>query len=643
MTVVIKEGVYNVGIGDTSSGGDALDFNFEDNDTVFLNVEVAAKVGDTCGSIDGAESFETLNPRQRLFASGFAINADSLDGFHASQNPVANQIPVLQAGDLVLSGTVLATGFMAKEMNFSEEFIRERFDRTADTAGGSVNGFGDTFAWGLGEMGSCSWSILDDATNGILRQSTTGGGVGGGGKACLTYLSAALQNRHDILKAVNNPILAIKLKPSQVGADNWVLAGMMDYDDGETNLPENGIYFSSEGGTNWKGVSRVGGSQTTVDCVGQTILTSSFAYLYITVSSSTVEFSLDNNSLDGINPVLCGSSSTTTPAINLTAEIMNQARAGESINLVSDFLRLNQDDTEDASESLAPGEAGAGSGADIAEETPAVDPESIGPGDLLSLVSGNILAVRKSAGPYDNALYGIRSTDPGLILGNGLADSIRVALFGRVPLKVNLEGGPIEVNDWLTSSSEAGVAMKASRPGMVIGRALEPFSSLNATSTLILASIEPQERGGSNEGSLGDALVEFLGEIRSRFISVVKLVAEEIESLSLRAQKLEIGSPESPGSLIIYDSATREPYCLKLENGELKSAAGDCDATSGAEAPSSPPSAESPVPEAPGEAELPAELPVPEAPPETEPGEAESPETELPEESEKLPEELPDE
>ncbi len=85
MTISVKNGVFNAGIGDTVAGGDTLDFNFQDTDTVFLNVDVASKVGATCAPGDGAESYETLGPRQRIYSSGFAINASTLGGYNAQQ------------------------------------------------------------------------------------------------------------------------------------------------------------------------------------------------------------------------------------------------------------------------------------------------------------------------------------------------------------------------------------------------------------------------------------------------------------------------------------------------------------------------------------------------------------------------------
>src|SRR5262249_24576430 len=50
-----------------------------------------------------------------------------------------------------------------------------------------------------------------------------------------------------------------------------------------------------------------------------------------------------------------------------------------------------------------------------------------------------------------------------------------LALAGRVPVKVNLEGGPVRIGDYLTSSSRPGVAMRTVRPGRVIGVAMGAF------------------------------------------------------------------------------------------------------------------------------------------------------------------------
>src|SRR3989344_5582817 len=80
MTVSVKNGVFNVGIGDTSASGDDLStFNFQDNDTIYLNVEEENSSGGSCSGVSfGSE--DVLSPRQRIVSSGYAINASTIEG-----------------------------------------------------------------------------------------------------------------------------------------------------------------------------------------------------------------------------------------------------------------------------------------------------------------------------------------------------------------------------------------------------------------------------------------------------------------------------------------------------------------------------------------------------------------------------------
>lgn len=91
--------------------------------------------------------------------------------------------------------------------------------------------------------------------------------------------------------------------------------------------------------------------------------------------------------------------------------------------------------------------------------------------------------VKKSTGvPYDNQVLGVVSTNPGLVAGGGNAEIASgidsrqpIALVGRVPVKVSLENGNIQVGDPLTTSSTPGVAMKATREARIIGFAMENY------------------------------------------------------------------------------------------------------------------------------------------------------------------------
>jgi hypothetical protein len=117
---------------------------------------------------------------------------------------------------------------------------------------------------------------------------------------------------------------------------------------------------------------------------------------------------------------------------------------------------------------------------DVAEDYPTKD-QTIAPGDVLSVDQNNSGEVQKTTTSYDHTIIGVYSTKPGFRLSenNGTIKgdkAVPVALTGRVPVKVDLEGGAIHEGDYLTSSSTPGVAMKATKPGQVLGKALEDFS-----------------------------------------------------------------------------------------------------------------------------------------------------------------------
>lgn len=114
--------------------------------------------------------------------------------------------------------------------------------------------------------------------------------------------------------------------------------------------------------------------------------------------------------------------------------------------------------------------------ADLAEHLPTKD-SSIEAGDIVAADPNNSQNVIKSNVAYQNTLLGIISTAPGVTLNSTQVDGKPLALAGRVPVKVSLENGFIKTGDPITSSSVAGIGMKASQAGRVIGIALENFGS----------------------------------------------------------------------------------------------------------------------------------------------------------------------
>ncbi len=84
----------------------------------------------------------------------------------------------------------------------------------------------------------------------------------------------------------------------------------------------------------------------------------------------------------------------------------------------------------------------------------------------------------RSTSPYDPAVVGVYSTQPGFVGGVNVdgdnEGKVPLAIVGIVPCKVSAENGPIGVGNLLTTSHTAGHAMKATNvpAGTVVGKAL---------------------------------------------------------------------------------------------------------------------------------------------------------------------------
>lgn len=115
-------------------------------------------------------------------------------------------------------------------------------------------------------------------------------------------------------------------------------------------------------------------------------------------------------------------------------------------------------------------------GNDYAEMFPVSNP-GITAGDIVAADAGMPVSMELASAGENLPLAGIIATDPGQLLGDKNAAGNRpVALAGRVPAKVNLEGGPISIGDRIAPSSVPGVGRKASPLDASVGIALEEFS-----------------------------------------------------------------------------------------------------------------------------------------------------------------------
>jgi uncharacterized membrane protein YgcG len=94
-------------------------------------------------------------------------------------------------------------------------------------------------------------------------------------------------------------------------------------------------------------------------------------------------------------------------------------------------------------------------------------------GMLVSARGPHFGYVSRTVNPYDTSVMGVVSTNPQSTLGVSDSGLINVSLLGRAPVIVSLENGPIAQGDAIVASAIAGVGMKATMPGQMVGRALE--------------------------------------------------------------------------------------------------------------------------------------------------------------------------
>ena len=96
-------------------------------------------------------------------------------------------------------------------------------------------------------------------------------------------------------------------------------------------------------------------------------------------------------------------------------------------------------------------------GSDIAERTPAS--ESLAAGTVAELDETHPGKIRASRTAYSRSVVGVISSKPAMVLGKA-NDGPALALAGRVPVSVTMQGGIIAVGDLLVSSGTRGAAMR---------------------------------------------------------------------------------------------------------------------------------------------------------------------------------------
>lgn len=139
-------------------------------------------------------------------------------------------------------------------------------------------------------------------------------------------------------------------------------------------------------------------------------------------------------------------------------------------------------------------------GADMAEAFDvAGDRNAYEPGDVLVISMDGDRTVERSSKPYSDIVAGVYATKPGMLMSEenidaDLSAKVPMGVLGVIPTKVCLEGGEIHRGDFLVTSSQTGIAMKADKsllkPGQLIGKALENFNSKGIAKIKVLVNVK---------------------------------------------------------------------------------------------------------------------------------------------------------
>ncbi|MEM2947095.1 MAG: hypothetical protein QXN96_02515 [Candidatus Bathyarchaeia archaeon] len=99
------------------------------------------------------------------------------------------------------------------------------------------------------------------------------------------------------------------------------------------------------------------------------------------------------------------------------------------------------------------------------------------------------------------SVVGVVSFTPYEVIGGDILGSAKhprpIALAGRVPVKVSEENGKILAGDLLTISSVPGVAMRATKAGQIIGKALEDSECKEVETCMVLVMVHTSYSTGA--------------------------------------------------------------------------------------------------------------------------------------------------
>ena len=435
------------------------------------------------------------NPISTLHVNGTSANSTGKAALIVDQNQLQDIFTASSSGAtkfrITNNGfTFTERGNLSYDSYFGDEFNKSRGAIAAST----YQCMGDYTAWSFTENSTSRTKQSPAGSEGLVwikNDSTPSTGM--------LYTGDDLTSASNLLFNVGNlPSALIKMSTEISNTQVWV--GLTDANTATTSDFSNGIFFTNNtpGGTSLVGKACSGGSCTATSSCG-TYTAGNNAIFYIKVNStSSVEFYTDNNISDGINLAYCGTVTSNIPTgTRLGGAIKQYVNASVDHYTYVDYFRVWQDDPvkTNVSENIPDpsiSDYDSVTKADIAENYPTVDSTEIQPGTIVSAAGDDLPFVTISKSENDKKIIGIVSTSPNMTIGANTAEyegnvgNARVALSGRVPVRIDPKSESISAGDYITSSGNDGMGKKITQAGVAVGKALEDWTPESGKDTILV-------------------------------------------------------------------------------------------------------------------------------------------------------------
>jgi hypothetical protein len=529
--VIVTQGVFNVLLGDeTLTNMSALSVDFSEAER-WLEVDVSDD--------SAAGPFDTMSPRQRIAASGYALVSENVFGGYASVSEF-RQTDLSDCDD--------------SNDKIIYDAATSRFICAADAteSGGTQMGFREGLTGGFTNFSSASFNAphfslnvsnddvrisLDWGSGGpasLSQNETVTGAWTFSGETAFTTASVssffgagltACGSSGNLLRWSNGQYSCATLAdadvPDTITASNYLLlaggtlSGLTIFAAGASVSTD----FEVGGVASFSGTLFANGALT---LAGQlTAGNASFSGAFeigsdifrITPAGTVTAGTWNGTAITDAFIANALTLSTITGPTSISGQFEVAGRASVSSFSGAGLTDCTGANTQKLLWTSATGLFSCGSDnigtLDYAEAYFSVD-DGIEPGDIVAIhPSGSFdfgagasysafqQGVIRTAEEYQEGIIGIHSDHPGIYLGPDLDDgtaeiAIPVALSGRLEVKVNLENGPIAVGDRITSSNAVGIGMKADQAGIVVGIALENLQSIGTASYgMVMVNVAP--------------------------------------------------------------------------------------------------------------------------------------------------------